>query len=247
MLFLFVFIGVTAACGPGFVEVPDRSRAADHGGAGPRAEAEPSSAAGDPDGPVVDDTTADASAGDVGGAAGVGDPAAAGDPNGAVGPGDPGTDVEPGAACAAADLAIHASAEAATACVAPALGSACQYSVSGSCRAPSTGGSLACGPNPPAPTPASIGACSGKSVDAACSFVSGTSTLSGTCAAPPPSAPPGAPLACAPASTDNPTPPPEAVTACNGNANGGSCSYSVDGTCRLAAGDTAACLSACPR
>jgi hypothetical protein len=52
------------------------------------------------------------------------------------------------------------------------------------------------------PPRAAIDACKGKAAGVDCSFTSAAGTVAGSCREPPPDAPPGAPMACAPPDSD---------------------------------------------
>lgn len=100
---------------------------------------------------------------------------------------------------------------------------------------------------PHGPPPEAIAACAGKAAAAACEVALGDRTEAGTCAAFD-----GATLACRP--TRMPPhphgPPPEAIEACSGLAEGATCAVTLggdtlDGTCaRGPGGDALACRPA---
>jgi hypothetical protein len=89
---------------------------------------------------------------------------------------------------------------------------------------------------PRGPPPEALAACSGLSDGAACSFSHGDRNLTGTCR----SGPQGSALACAPAGMgpgSHHGPPPESLAACQGQADGASCNFTIEGhalsgTCR---------------
>jgi hypothetical protein len=102
--------------------------------------------------------------------------------------------------------------EALAACASLTADAACSFtlgshSVSGTCATPPDGSALACRPSGPppghhGPPPEAVAACASLSANASCSFAHGSSTVTGTCVAPP-DASSGA-LACRP---DRPPPP----------------------------------------
>ena len=97
---------------------------------------------------------------------------------------------------------------------------------------------------PPGPPREAIEACSGQADGASCSFTMGGRSLAGTCR----QGPSGLPAACAPAGGPPHEPPPEAVAACSGIAEGAQCAVTLggntlDGVCRSGPhGEARACF-----
>ena len=89
---------------------------------------------------------------------------------------------------------------------------------------------------PRGPPPEALQACNGLSEGAACAFTHRDRNLTGTCR----TGPEGGALACAPAGLGpggHHGPPPESLAACQGQTEGGTCSFTVEGhamtgTCR---------------
>ncbi|MBE2248676.1 MAG: hypothetical protein IAE78_03930 [Myxococcus sp.] len=140
-------------------------------------------------------------------------------------------------------------AESFAACQGQAEGAACSFSVesknvAGTCRSGREGAPLACRPEGKpgghhhGPPPAeSLAACQGQAEGAACSFSVESKNMAGTCR----SGREGAPLACRPegkpGGRHHGPPPAESLAACQGQAEGAACSFSVEsknvtGTCR---------------